>query len=298
MTQAKGALGRGLSTLLGDAHSDYQSLNKSSSFQVEPIENIHPCSSQPRRFFSEQHLEELKQSIAEKGVLQPLIVRNSPEQEGKYEIIAGERRWRASKLANLSQVPIIIKELSDQEVLQIALIENIQRENLTPLEEAKGYVDLCENYGYTQKSLAQMLGKSRSHIANMMRLVALPADVQEMINDGLLTMGHAKVLVNLENASKLAQKIISKKMSVREAEKMVSKSRTPVVKENSLEEAADKVAVDMEFKEIEDILKTSMGMDISIQSKASGGGVVSFHYRTLGELDDLMQRLIAQDLDM
>ncbi|MEP4191586.1 MAG: ParB/RepB/Spo0J family partition protein, partial [Sneathiella sp.] len=212
MTEENGKkkLGRGLSALLGDdVAGDYSELDKIRTSKEVPVEQLHPSPFQPRQDWDEDALQSLADSIAEKGVLQPILVRRDPVNAGLFEIIAGERRWRASQMAQLHEVPVIIKELSDSDSLEIAIIENIQREDLSAIEEAEGYKRLTEEFEYTQEVMAKQLGKSRSHVTNMMRLLTLPNLVQKMIRSGDLSAGAARTLITADNPEKLARKIVN-----------------------------------------------------------------------------------------
>ena len=252
-----------------------------------PIENIRPNPDQPRRHFDETALNELASSIREKGVIQPLIVRRDPNREGYFEIVAGERRWRASQLANLHELPVLIREYSDTEVLEVAIIENIQRADLNAIDEAAGYRQLMDRFGHTQEQLASALGKSRSHIANLMRLLSLPDDVQDMLTSGQLTAGHARTLVGNEHASSLARQILLKGMSVRDAESLVRKpGKIPSPR------AARKSSKDADTIQIESDIAATLKMPVSIDHDAQGeGGKVTLKYRDLEQLDDLLRLL-------
>jgi len=214
-------LGRGLSALMGEAASalELQDTNIQSEHNHLPLENLVAGLYQPRKFFYEEDLQELSASIQKRGVLQPIIVR--PLGQNKYQIIAGERRWRASKMAGLSTIPAIVKELTDKEALEFAIVENVQRQDLNPLEEAEGYQRLIEEFSYTQDVLAKSMGKSRSHITNLLRLLTLPDEIKDYIYDGSLSMGHARSLINVENNIELAKKIISEGLNVRQAEQLL-----------------------------------------------------------------------------
>ena len=222
----KRGLGRGLSALLGDESEDYASLDRLRLSKMVPIEQLQPGPFQPRRVFDPDALSTLVESIREQGVLQPLLVRRCPEQSNSYEIVAGERRWRAAQQAQLTEIPVVIKELSDSSALEIAVVENIQREDLTPVEEASAYQRLTEEFSYTQEALAQAVGKSRSHIANMMRLLSLPENVKRMIDDGQLSAGHARALVVAEDPAAMAQQIVRRGLNVRQAEQLVKAAKT------------------------------------------------------------------------
>ena len=216
MQAQKRRLGRGLAALIGDDVIEAASPEESRGLRHLPIELLHSNPNNPRKQFKEEELEDLSKSIREKGLLQPIVVR--PRADGEYEIVAGERRWRASQRAGLHELPVLIRELSDGETLEIALIENIQRSDLNPLEEARAYGQLLEQFSYTQQQLADSVGKSRSHIANTLRLLTLPESVRSYIEDGKLTAGHARTLVATDSPADLANKIISLGLSVREAE--------------------------------------------------------------------------------
>lgn len=210
--KSKRGLGRGLSALMSDVAEVPETSEGAvkAADKTVPIERIEPNPDQPRRDFDEDALRDLAASISEKGIIQPLIVRPSPRAENGFEIVAGERRWRAAQLAKLHQVPVIIREFDDTEVLEVAIIENVQRADLNPVEEAAGYSQLMERFGHTQEKLAQALGKSRSHIANLVRLLSLPDDVQRLLRDGKLSSGHARALITADNPSELAQQVVKK----------------------------------------------------------------------------------------
>ena len=291
-------LGRGLSALLSNIESntnvsaDIKSIPVSAEKNI-PIEKIHANPDQPRRNFTPSDLENLANSIRTKGLIQPLIVRQHPKKENEFEIVAGERRWRASQMAQLHEIPVIIREFSDIEVLEVAIIENIQREDLNPVEEAAGYRQLMERFGRTQEQMAEALSKSRSHIANLLRLLKLPTDVQTYLKEGKLTTGHARALITTENASELAQIIISKGLSVRDAEKLVKKSlkkggaRPPisVFKKNIDDKDAD-------TKALEGDLSAAVGMKVQVNhcaDKETGEVIIS--YTSLDQLDDICRML-------
>ena len=280
-------LGRGLSALMADVTPDPVVANQQPEMrkadQMMPIEKLHPNPEQPRRRFTPEQLDDLSASIKEKGVIQPLIVRPDPSGDGSFEIVAGERRWRASQMAQLHEVPVIVRNYSDTETLEVAIIENIQRADLNAIEEAAGYRDLMSRFGHTQEKVSEALGKSRSHIANLLRLLNLPDDVQEFVRDGKLTAGHARTLVTAENPVELAKQIIAKGLSVREAERLAKKpaeSPKPV--------SRPKVEKDADTKALEGDLSATLGMKVSIDHKAGGeGGSITISYKNLDELDDL-----------
>lgn len=298
----KRGLGRGLSALMQDIDTGKASdpipspqgevapsgatLSRRADAKL-PIERIRPNPDQPRRNFTAEALEELAASIKEKGIIQPLIVRPDPNHDGDYQIVAGERRWRASQMAQLHELPIIIRDFTDVEVLEIAIIENIQRADLNPIEEAMGYRQLIDRFGHTQEKLAEAMGKSRSHIANLMRLLQLPEDVQEMLRAGRLSAGHARALITTPNASELARDIIAKGLSVREAEKLAQK-----VGDTPKATRPDTGAKDADTRAIEADLSAALGMKVEIQhDPASGKGKMFIAYKDLEALDDLMRRL-------
>lgn len=284
-------LGRGLSALMADVVVDESPKGSSSeprrADMMVPIEKIKPNPEQPRRTFTQEQLDDLAASVKEKGVIQPLIVRPRPGSEGEYEIVAGERRWRASQMAKLHQLPVIVREYSDTEALEVAIIENIQRADLNAIEEAAGYRDLMDRFGHTQEKVSEALGKSRSHIANLLRLLNLPDDVQAFVRDGQLTAGHARTLVTADNPSALAREIINKGLSVRAAEKLAkgageSKPRT----------ASPKAEKDADTKALEADLSAAMGMKVQIDHKAGGeAGTVTIRYQNLDQLDDICGKL-------
>lgn len=284
-------LGRGLSALMADvtaspAASSEQAVRRADT-QV-PIERLKPNPNQPRRTFKAEDLNDLSASIKEKGVLQPLIVRQIGED---FEIVAGERRWRAAQMAQLHQVPVLVRDLDDIEVLEIAIIENIQRADLNSVEEAAGYRQLMDKFGHTQERLAEALGKSRSHIANLLRLLSLPEDVQEMVKEGQLSAGHARALITLDNASELARQIVRGGLSVRATEALVKKQQrgdqpAPV---QAKRPAPDK---DADTKALEGDLSAMLGMKVTIDHKPGGeAGQITIKYDTLDQLDELCGRL-------
>ena len=286
--QKSRGLGRGLSALMADVSQDQTTAEQARRpDMMVPIEKIRPNPDQPRRHFDDTALEELAASIREKGVIQPLIVRRDPSREGHFEIVAGERRWRASQIAKLHELPVLIREYSDTEILEVAIIENIQRADLNAIDEAAGYKQLMDRFGHTQEQLASALGKSRSHIANLMRLLSLPEDVQDMLTAGQLTAGHARTLVGNEQASSLARQIMLKGMSVRDAEALVRKpGKTPNTK------TPRKSGKDADTLQIESELSATLKMPVSIDHDAQGeSGRVTLRYRDLEQLDDLLRLL-------
>lgn len=289
--QKNRGLGRGLSALMADVvteeAADTTQTASRRADQIIPIERISPNPDQPRRRFTQEQLDDLSASIKEKGVIQPLIVRPKPDASGDYEIVAGERRWRASQMAQLHELPVIIREYSDTEALEVAIIENIQRADLNAIEEAAGYRDLMDRFGHTQEKVSDALGKSRSHIANLLRLLKLPEDVQEFVREGKLTAGHARTLVNADNPLELARQIISKGLSVRAAEKLAKGPAPAKVKTN-----APRIEKDADTKALEADLSAALGMKVQIDHKMGGeAGTVSIRYSNLDQLDDICGKL-------
>jgi ParB family chromosome partitioning protein len=282
-------LGRGLAALLKDDRGTAAAEAEGARApRLVPVGNLHPGRLQPRRRFDPEALEALAASIRQQGVLQPLVVRPLADRPQHFEIIAGERRWRAAQRAALHEVPVVVKPLKDRDALEIALIENIQREDLTALEEAEGYRQLIEQYGYTQEALATAVGKSRSHVANLLRLLGLPASVQEMLQDGRLSAGHARALVTVHDAASLAQQIVARGLSVREAETLAQGAKTAPTAARAKRGAAR--ARDADTAALERDLSAQLGLKVTIDFDGKGGRL-SVHYRTLDQLDDVLQRL-------
>ncbi|WP_342069419.1 ParB/RepB/Spo0J family partition protein [Yoonia algicola] len=282
-------LGRGLSALMSDVTTEEgaQAPAKRPDLIV-PIERVQPNPDQPRRTFAEAALDELASSIAEKGIIQPLIVRLSPNDPEIFEIVAGERRWRAAQRAKLHEIPVLLRDYDDTEVLEIAIIENIQRADLNPVDEAAGYKQLMDRFGHTQDKLASALGKSRSHIANLLRLLTLPDEVQTYLVSGQLSAGHARALVGNDQAAALAREIIQRRLSVRETEKLVKKG--PATKKRSISKGSD--AKDADTIQIENELSATLGMKVTIDHPAgSEGGKMVIGYNSLDQLDDLLRAL-------
>ena len=253
------------------------------------VERLYPNPSQPRRAFPEEAMSELAASIREKGIIQPLIVRAHPDRAGDFEIVAGERRWRAAQMAQLHELPVIVRTYTDTEVLEVAIIENIQRADLNAIDEAAGYRQLITRFGHTQDQLATVLGKSRSHIANQMRLLGLPADVQAYVTEGKLTAGHARALIGHPLASDLARRIIQGRLSVREAERLV---KTAAPAQSQHVKATTGIARDADTIQIEQELAASLGMGVSIEHRSGEeGGRLVLRYRSLAQLDDLLRVL-------
>ena len=277
-------LGRGLSALLGEEWEEMGETDRTMGSREVPIEFLRPGRYQPRHSMSEERIEELAQSIRENGIIQPLLVRRDQEQKDFYEIIAGERRWRAAQLAKVHVVPVVIRDLNDQQSLEIALVENLQRQDLSPLEEADGYKRLMDEFSHTQEALAKTVGKSRSHVANMMRLLGLPAPVKKLLDAGELTAGHARALLNAPDAVELAREVVKKGLNVRQTERLVRKKQ----RQREMPPTARKKDVDTAALERD--LSNLLGLRVAVKFKG-GGGSITVHYDSLEQLDDVLRRL-------
>ncbi|TPM51546.1 ParB/RepB/Spo0J family partition protein [Mesorhizobium sp. B2-2-3] len=282
-------LGRGLAALIGeiDRPSAPEKPGMSADGKV-PIEFLTPNPKNPRRHFGDAELTDLAQSIREHGVVQPVVARPSPSQAGRYEIIAGERRWRAAQRAGLTEIPVIVREVNDRTALELAIIENVQRADLNPVEEALGYQQLIDDHGYTQADLGQVIGKSRSHVANTLRLLKLPDVIRDMLVDGALSAGHARTLVTAEDPAGLAKRIVEEGLSVRQAEALAqmpagSTPAKPKQAKSAPEKDADTLA-------LEKLMTGTLGMIVTIDH-TNKGGEIRVAYRTLEQLDELCRRL-------
>jgi ParB family chromosome partitioning protein len=283
-------LGRGLSALMGDMSTNpiesTESAQNISNERLVPVEKIYPNPNQPRKTFQEEKLIELANSIKTKGIVQPLIVRKKKGTKESFEIVAGERRWRAAQRAQIHELPVIVKEFSDIEVLEIAIIENVQRADLNPIEEAIGYKSLMDNFDHTQEGLSKEIGKSRSHIANLLRLLNLPTEVQEFLISGQLTSGHARALVTCENPLTLAKKIISLGLSVRDSERLVRNTGQKKIKTKTKEKPADTILLEAD-------LSMALKMKVSINhEEGKEKGLISISYGSLDELDRISEVLL------
>ncbi|MCZ0961399.1 ParB/RepB/Spo0J family partition protein [Paracoccus benzoatiresistens] len=288
---AKRGLGRGLSALMADLDLDGPAEAKPVKDRtLIPIEQITANPDQPRRSFDAASLQELADSLRQRGVLQPLIVRRHPQDEGLYQIVAGERRWRAAQMAQLHELPVIIRDLSDTEVLEVAIIENIQRADLNAIEEAASYRQLMDRFGHTQERLAEALNKSRSHIANLLRLLSLPDQVQDYLKDGKLTAGHARALITADNPAALARRVIDNGLSVRETEDLVRK-QTKTAKDGETAKFSRGSEKDADTRALEADLAAQLKMAVTISHTASGSGTITIGYRDLEQLDRLCQVL-------
>ena len=269
----KKGLGRGLSSLLGDTTKKIET-NKVS------IKDVIRNKFQPRKYFNKESLEELSNSIKEQGIIQPIVVRPSKTLEGKYEIIAGERRWLASQNAGLHEIPVVILNVDDVKSLEFAIVENVQRQDLNAIEEARGYQRLVDDFNYNQEKLSKFIGKSRSYIANSLRLLSLPKEVLLMVEEGNLSAGHARSLIGINNAIDLAKKIIQKKLSVRQSEVLVRQFRDKKFKIVSKK--------DSNILDLQKSLEDKTGLSVSISNKKNNSGTISFEYRDLDQLDRLI----------
>ena len=306
MVDKKRGLGRGLDALFGDeevfpgaaparpvtaelAVPGETGVNR----RLAGVDQLQPGRFQPRQRIDDAKLAELAASITEHGVLQPILVRPLDPESGdgavKFEIIAGERRWRAAQRARLHQVPVIVRPMTDAQALEIALIENLQRADLDALEEALGLQRLADEFGHTQEALAARLGKSRSYVANTLRLLTLPAPVQELLRQGKLTAGHARALVGLDGAERLAQDIVARGLSVRDAERLAKNAAQPAAKNK----AGASAGKDVDTLALERDLSARLGLTVALTAKGEKGGVVSITYKSLDQLDGLLRRLSA-----
>ncbi|SCY26124.1 ParB/RepB/Spo0J family partition protein [Paracoccus tibetensis] len=292
---AKRGLGRGLSALMAEIEvepSPQADIAKPGRTML-PIEQITANPNQPRRSFDPDALQELAASLKARGVLQPLIVRPHPEDPALFQIVAGERRWRAAQMAQLHELPVIIREFSDTEMLEVAIIENIQRADLNAIEEAASFKQLMERFGHTQEKLAEALNKSRSHIANLLRLLNLPDQVQDLVKEGKLTAGHARALVTAENPGQLARRVIEKGLSVRETESMVRNLSEPAAAPARRRSTSD--AKDSDTRALEADLAAQLRMGVEIRHLGQDGGQLILTYRSLDQLDQLCQLLSGQN---
>ena len=271
--KSKKGLGRGLSSLIGD--SDVKTSKEKIS-----ISSIVPNKNQPRKLFEKEALEELKNSIKERGIIQPLIVRKSDDQDDKFELIAGERRWQAAQSAGLHEVPVVIIEADNLKSLELAIIENVQRKDLNPIEEAESYNNLIQNFGYDHEKVSRFIGKSRSHISNSIRLLSLPEKILDLIRNNKISQGHAKVLVGLENALLLTDKIIKKKLSVRQLESLIR-----LFKNGSNKSFKSK---DTNIIATENDLSDKIGMRVILNNKKNNSGTLSIEYKDVNQLDRLI----------
>ncbi|WP_119460550.1 ParB/RepB/Spo0J family partition protein [Rhodospirillaceae bacterium SYSU D60014] len=314
---ARRNLGRGLSALLGAESEDYASLDRVRLSKMVPVQTVHPGPVQPRHHFDDEHLKALADSIRQNGILQPLLVRRHPTMPNAFEIVAGERRWRAAQLAQLHEVPVVIRELTDSDALELALVENVQRQDLTPLEEAEGYRRLMDEFQHTQEDLARRVGKSRSHIANSLRLLNLPGPVKKLVESGELTAGHARALLGAVDPVALAGEVVAKGLNVRQTEQFVNSQKQPdgsgrsglTPSEPASSEPAPSGVTssgpagampaaaatipsgnDPDTVALERDLSALLGLRVAIRLQGRGGAL-TIHYNTLEQLDDVLHRL-------
>ena len=273
-SKIKKGLGRGLSSLIGETKVETKKNQLS-------VSDLVPNKYQPRKIFDEENLIDLTNSVQERGILQPIIVRKSNDNRSKYEIIAGERRWLAAQRAGLHTVPVVITEADDLKSLEFAIVENVQRHDLNPLEEAQGYKRLIDDFSYDHEKVSKFIGKSRSYITNALRLLSLPAEVVKLIETQKLSAGHAKILVGLENASFVAIKIVEKKLSVRQAENFVKIFKSKKLKKTDTD--------DVNIKELENSISNKIGLSVSIQNKKNNKGKISFEYKSLDQLNKIIE---------
>jgi ParB family transcriptional regulator, chromosome partitioning protein len=291
MSEVKRGLGRGLSALLGEAAAEQpiaRDATRSAGVQMLPVSSIAPNPDQPRRHFDEAALDELATSLSERGLIQPIVVR---PHGGHYQIVAGERRWRAAQRARLHEVPVLVRELGDAETMELAIVENVQRQDLNAIEEAAAYQRLIDDFGHKQDALAKIVGKSRSHVANLLRLLDLPEPVRAAVADGRLSMGHARALVSAPDAEQLALDVIARGLSVRETEALARGGKAPRRREAPIEYKGSSADVDMLQRQLAD----QLGLKVSI-SHGPKGGTVTVAYATLDQLDLICQRLSGEPL--
>ena len=270
----KKGLGRGLSSLIGDTKVN---TNTNKLLVSDLVRN----KLQPRKTFDEKNIEELTNSIKERGIIQPIIVRKSEDQKNKYEIIAGERRWLAAQNAGLHEVPVVVTEANDLKSLEFAIVENVQRQDLNPIEEAQGYQRLINEFSYDQEKVAKFIGKSRSHVTNCLRLLSLPKEVTELVESNKISQGHAKILVGLQNAYFLARKIIDKSLSVRQTELLVR-----IFKNKKIPKHTSK---DPNLKKLESTITDKTGLNVIIKNKKNNTGSISFEYKNLEQLNRILE---------
>jgi ParB family chromosome partitioning protein len=295
-------LGRGLSALLGDSAASAIAAvssataapdgtrpaeTKAKGLRTLPVEQLQPGRYQPRRTFDEERINDLVASVRDKGILQPLLVRPLPDHVGMFEIVAGERRWRAAQRAQLHEVPVIVRELTDKEALEIALVENLQRQDLSPLEEADGYRRLLDDFHHTQEELARAVGKSRSHVANMLRLLALPEPVKAMLENGELSAGHARALLTAADPVGLARQVLGRNLNVRQTEKLAAEGAKA---KGAGAGGRPATAKDADTAALERDLTNQLGVKVTIRPLGKGGELV-IHYGSLEQLDDVLSRL-------
>lgn len=281
----RGRLGRGLASLIGDSSGHQERLPAEGEQRLVSIEQIRSSSLNPRQTFDDQELDELAASIRERGLVQPIVAR--PVSAGGFEIVAGERRWRAAQRAGLHSVPVIIRELNDKEVLELAIIENVQRSDLNAIDEARGYRELIDRFGYNQDELAQIIGKSRSHLANTVRLLKLPERVQQLMQEGKLSAGHGRALVGRDDAEKLAETVVARGLSVREVEALVQAPLMSEAPRQKREKDPDTQAFERELTE-------ALGLKVEVKRGSNESGVLTIRFRNYDQLDYVKLRLLGE----
>jgi ParB family chromosome partitioning protein len=284
---ARPRLGRGLAALMGDVGDEQKGVERARGQRRVPMEFLRPNTRNPRRHFDPAELDELALSIRERGVIQPIVVRPVVGASDTYEIIAGERRWRAAQRAGQHEVPIVVMDATDREALEIAIVENVQRTDLNPLEEAMGYQALAQEFGHSQEEIGKVVGKSRSHVANMLRLLLLPEQVKKYLAEGKLTAGHARTLVGVPDPERLANLIVEQQLNVREAEAIAQEN---AAKNGRAPKRGNRVPKDADTRALERRLSDQLGLEVSIRH-AGAGGELSIRYKSLEQLDEVIRRL-------
>jgi len=285
-------LGRGLAALIGDVGAE-ESVERRRGQRKLPIGSLRPNARNPRRIFSNTELDELAASLRERGIIQPIVARAVRGTSDAFEIIAGERRWRAAQRAGLHEVPVVIIEATDDEALQLAIIENVQRADLNPLEEAEGYRSLIRDFSHSQDDVARIVGKSRSHVANTLRLQTLPDRVKEHINSGRLSAGHARALIGHHDAERLAEEIVTRGLNVRQVEEIARETGEKSGKHQTNGKAHARAAKNANTVALEKRLADALGLAVSIDHRERGG-TLAIRYRNLDQLDDIVRRLLAK----
>ncbi|MBN9472149.1 MAG: ParB/RepB/Spo0J family partition protein [Bosea sp.] len=291
--QGRSRLGRGLAALIGDVGDEIGAMERARGQRKVPVEFLRPSARNPRRLFDDAELDDLTASVRERGILQPIIVRAFPGMLDAYEIIAGERRWRAAQRAGLHEVPVIQVEANDREALEIAIVENVQRADLNAIEEAAGYERLIAEFDYTQNDLAKVIGKSRSHVANTLRLSKLPEPVRQMVSEGAVSAGHARALLSVSDPEQVAKRIVEQGLTVRDIERLGQEEARGETKSVPHAAAAPRREKDPDTRAVEKALEEALGLSVAIKHRANGGGEMKIAYKTLEQLDALCRRLKA-----
>lgn len=291
--QGRSRLGRGLAALIGDVGDEIGAMERARGQRKVPVEFLRPSARNPRRLFDDAELDDLTASVRERGILQPIIVRAFPGMLDAYEIIAGERRWRAAQRAGLHEVPVIQVEANDREALEIAIVENVQRADLNAIEEAAGYERLIAEFDYTQNDLAKVIGKSRSHVANTLRLSKLPEPVRQMVSEGAVSAGHARALLSVSDPEQVAKRIVEQGLTVRDIERLGQEEARGETKSVPHAAAVPRPEKDPDTRAVEKALEEALGLSVAIKHRANGGGEMKISYKTLEQLDALCRRLKA-----